>query len=306
MDITWEGLRALLSRFKDASVLLGILYFVSFLLLLPFWLANTPNEINTKAALLLAAVTAFLLINILLNWTYYALVVVPAITAIGIFIIGASLWIATPLVMSPIQAIFGLFTGGFGGGFADLVAGKVMGGFGTMISGATETISRIGQFLMIVAGWFWWLNDRLKNIDHKALGFYLLCLAVLGFSTGVTSLQGLVIFLYIWLWITYRLEQKEGLPQLNIVFKIVASLVVLTKTTQYFTMSNAGLGFYGVCLSGGFLALIWKFKWFITGAPEGVRNVANFLIKHTDNTFFIGKKVNNGEFINNKESGIHA
>lgn len=98
---------------------------------------------------------------------------------------------------------------------------------------------------MIISGWFWWLTDRLKNIDHKALGFYLLCLAILGFSTGTASLQGLIVFLYVWLWIAHRLEGKEGLSQLGIVFKIVGTLVVLTKTAGYFTYGGTALGIYG-------------------------------------------------------------
>lgn len=289
MDITWENLRALLVRFKDGSILLGILYFLSFLLLLPFWLSNAPSAIGNKAALLLAAITAFLLTHIFLNWTYYALVVVPAVAAAGLFVVGALIWVATPLTMAPIQAVVGIFTGGFGGGIADLVAGKAMGGFGALVSGASDTISRIGQLLMIISGWFWWLNDRLKSIDRKALGFYLLCLAILGFLTGTASLEGIIVFLYVWLWITYRLEGKDGFPQLGIIFKIVGSMVVLTKASQYFAFKNAGLGFYGVCVSGGFLVLIWKLRWFMEGAPEGVRKAALYLIERGDKTFFIGK-----------------
>ncbi len=131
MDITWESIRVLLSRFKDGSVVLGILYFVSFLLLLPFWLSNSsffPTSFSTKAVLLLVAITAFLLVHVLLNWTYYALVMLPSVVAIILFITGAAIWVGTPLLMSPLQAIFGLLSGGFGGGIADMVAGKAMGG----------------------------------------------------------------------------------------------------------------------------------------------------------------------------------
>jgi hypothetical protein len=140
---------------------------------------------------------------------------------------------------------------------------------------------------MIVSGWFWWLNDRLKSVDHKALGFYLLCLAVLGFLTGIASFEGLIVFLYIWLWITYRLEGREGLPQLGIIFKIVGSLVVITKATQYFSFHNTGLGIYGVCLSGAFLALIWKFQWFVEEAPEGLRKFVQLLVERGDRVLFI-------------------
>lgn len=290
MDITWENLRALLVRFKDGSILLGVLYFLSFLLSLPFWLSNahSASAVGNNAALLLAAITAFLLTHIFLNWTYYALVVVPAVASVGLFVVGAFIWVATPLTMAPIQAVFSIFTGGFGGGIADLVAGKAMGGFGVLVSGASETISRFGQLLMIISGWFWWLNDRLKSIDHKALGFYLICLSILGFSTGTASLGGVIVFLYVWLWITYRLEGKEGFPHLGIIFKIVGSMVVLTKASQYFAFESVGLGFYGVCVSGSFLILIWKLRWFMEGAPERVRKVALYLVERGNKTFFIG------------------
>lgn len=289
MDITWEKLRALLLRFKDGSILLGILYFLSFLLLLPFWLSSN-SALETKAVLLLAAITAFLATHIFLNWTYCALVVVPAVAAVGLFIVGTVIWVTTPLAMAPIEALFGAFSGGFGGGIANLVAGRAMGGFGTLVSGASDTISRIGQLLMVISGWFWWLSDRLKNIDHKALGFYLICLAILGFSTGMASLGGVIVFLYVWLWITYRLEGKNDFPQLGIIFKIVGSVIVLTKAPQYFVFNNVGLGFYGLCVSGGLLALIWKMRWFLEEAPEGVRKVALYLVERGDKTFFMGSK----------------
>lgn len=292
MNVTWEKLLALLSRFKDGSVLLGVLYFIAFLLILPFWLNEASSQIGPKAALLLAMVAALLLVHILLNWAYYALVMVPAIAAIALFVIGASVWVTAPLVMAPVQAIFGFFSGGlFGGSGIEGIAGAITGGFmkglGTVVSGATESISRFGQLLMVVAGWFWWLNDRLRSIDYKALGFYLLCLAALGFVTGTTTLEGLIVFLYVWLWITYRLEGKEGFPQLGLVFKIVASLVVLLRVPYYFTLDNTGLGIYGTLLSGAFLAVVWKFNWLVTEAPEGVRKFVLYLVERGNKAFFV-------------------
>jgi hypothetical protein len=144
VDITWENICALLARLKDGSVILGILYFISFLFLMPFWVVNAPSAFGTKAVLLFAALTAFLLTHIFLNWTYYALVAAPAFVAIVLFVVGATIWVATPIAMAPVQAIFGFFSGGFGGGIADMVAGKMLGGFGTLISGVSETISRVG------------------------------------------------------------------------------------------------------------------------------------------------------------------
>ncbi|MDQ0287739.1 hypothetical protein SAMN02745218_01204 [Desulfofundulus australicus DSM 11792] len=288
MDITWEKIVALLTRIKDGSVILGILYFISFLLVLPFWLSEAPSEIDIRAVLLLATVSAIFLTHMFLNWAYYALIVVPAIAASCLFTLGAFIWVTTPLIVAPIQAIFGMFGSGFGADMGNMIAGRFMGAFGSMFTGLGESISRTGQLLMIISGWFWWLNDRLRNIDYKALGFYLLCLAVLGFATGIPSMEGIIVFLYVWLWFTYKIQNKEGLPNLTLVFKIVASLAVLLKFPYYFSMasSNPGLGFYGVSVSSGLLVLIWKFEWLLSKSPEGIRRFFGFLTERYDRTFF--------------------
>jgi len=136
-----------------------------------------------------------------------------------------------------------------------------------------------------------WLNDKLRTIDYKALGFYLLCLAALGVLMGVASLEGVIIYLYVWLWFTYKIQNKEGLPNLALVFKLVASLVVLLKVPNYFAMAsdNPELGFYGILISSGLLALTWNLEWLLTQAPEGIRDVFRFLDERFDKVFFFNK-----------------
>ncbi len=287
VEITWEKLLGFLSRFKDASVLLGVLYFVAFILVLPFWLVR-GETVGTRMAFLLAGVTGFLLVQLFLNWTYYALVAVPGIAAIVLFVIGAFVWVGTPLVMAPVHAVIGLFTGGFGGGIADLLAGKMMGSFGVLSKGLEETVSRIGQLLMIVSGWFWWLNERLQKLNHKALGFYLLCLAVFGFTAGNASLEGLIVFLYVWLWLTYRLEGREGLPNLTVVYKLVPTIAVSAKAFQFFFLKNPLLVLYGLVVSGGLIALTWNFDRLLAAGPDAVRRAFGFLVERSDRAFFAG------------------
>ncbi|MBO8128950.1 MAG: hypothetical protein H0Z39_07095 [Peptococcaceae bacterium] len=291
INIVWNDVRSLLLRLRDGSLLLGVLYLIVFLLVLPFWVAHAPSQVGHNMIVLLAMVTALLLVHIFLNWAYYALVAVPAIAAIGLFVVGACLWVATPMVMAPLAALFGMFSGGFG--VADLggmIAGKFFGAGGQLVAGMSETISRFGQLLMIIAGWFWWLNDKLRSINYKALGFYLLGLASLGYTTGIASTEGLIVFLYVWLWITYRIEERQDMPNLVLVYKIIASVPVVVKALHYISLDNVGLAYYGLIISGGLLAVIWQFSWLVSQAPEGVRNVLQFLLERGDKTFFVGKE----------------
>lgn len=293
MDVVF--LRRLLPKLKNASILLGIMYFLSFLLLLPIWL-GFRKEIPAEMGFLLLTGVSIIVVHLILNWSYYMLVIVPAVASIILFFSGAALWIFAPLIVMPFKFFFSMF-GGIGGGFPELIAGSFMKGFSEIFNDLGEVISRFGQFLMIVAGWFWWLNDKMRKIDHKALGFYLLCLAIYGFSSGMTSLQGLIIFLYVWLWVKFKLEEKESdLPSLGILFKIVATLLIIFKvpTLGQFDVGHVFYGkaneaieallvFYRLLLTGGLLAFVWRYEWLVGKLPQSFGSAVRNFFKLGDN-----------------------
>ncbi|WP_027365739.1 hypothetical protein [Desulfotruncus alcoholivorax] len=60
-------------KIKDAGLFLGMLYLVSFLIILPFYLRDTGN-ILTGAELMLIAILGIVLVQIFLNWIYILIV----------------------------------------------------------------------------------------------------------------------------------------------------------------------------------------------------------------------------------------
>lgn len=212
-----------LLKTKQPAVFLGVIYLISFILILPFAL-KTSGGVLTQAKLLLIATIATGLVHILLNWLYCLVVAVPLVMSAVLFIIGGLIWLFAPLngiILDLVfKMVFGLFEAIVGGAFS------FSGSIGYLI----EFTSRCGQTIMVLSGGLWWLVQKAKDINYKAIAIYLIALAIYGIFSGVTSISGLLMFLVIWAIVYYKISEDGQLPDLKTVFKIVATIAIIFGT----------------------------------------------------------------------------
>ncbi len=257
-------------KIKDAGLFLGVLYLVSFLLLLPFYLRNTGN-ILSGAELMLIAILSIVLVQVFLNWLYILIIHIPFIMAAIIGTTGLIIFVFSPLLIIPVELIQNAASMFIGGSF--------LGNSLTLLSDFTY---RLGQGMMIVAGVIWWLVEKAKNINYAALSGYLIGLAGLGIIAGISNFSSLLVFLTIWAVVYLKVSGNENIPDLRIIFKLVATVAVVfgmfkisvvsegkgfMDTVFYFSQSDnifktSGyhnfLRFYEILLAVFFLLGIWK------------------------------------------------
>ncbi|WP_031516646.1 hypothetical protein [Desulfofalx alkaliphila] len=272
---------------KNPAALLGTLYLICFCLMLPFYLTYSGSQILTESVMLLLSLVAIVGVHILLNWAYCLAKIIPITMSIILFATGSIVWVMTPLFMAPLEMILGvtfgtidIFTRGVGSSFMVGVSG--------MIGGVTETVSRIGQLLMIIAGWFWWLAEKTSKLDQKALGFYLICLAAFGVISGLASLYGLLIFLYFWLIVLYQLEGRDDVPRLRLIFQLVATVIIALKVPTSIiytemTVTNqisSWLSAYQSLLMIIMLLVVWKPNMLVDVMPDKIKELGSNILNN--------------------------
>ncbi|KXG75489.1 hypothetical protein AN618_18570 [Fervidicola ferrireducens] len=260
MNEIFGHIKKLLFRIKDPAILMGTLYLCSFLLLWPFWTTYHGGPLDNYQLMLLSIV-AVVLVHIFLNWTYVVIVAVPALAAAVLFGVGAAIWIFSPTYIGIISGILLPFTTLFG----------LDSSSSAIISGIGETVSRIGQFMMILAGGLWWLVEKAKDVRQPALVFYLMGLASFGFLSSITSAQALLAFLFFWLVVDAKLRNVE-IPTIGMIFRVLTTIAIIFKIPFLPVRYNGVLGGlvwgYKMCLTGGLLAIVWKADQLVNLLPE--------------------------------------
>ncbi len=217
------------NKLKDSAALLGILYLLSFVLLLPFWLRLHGGVLKLAEVLVLAMVSVAL-VQALLNWLYLAVIAAPLIGAAVLGAAGLAVYVVTPLFVGVIGGVLKM-------GIPLLGA---MGGIDFVVQNIGEFVSRLGQAGMILAGVLWWAVENARKIDYAALGVFLFATVSLGLAAGANSLAGAFFFLVVWLVLYTRLQSRGEMGKsLVLVFKLAATLVVI-----------AGVGAIGVRYGG--------------------------------------------------------
>lgn len=263
MNEIFNHIKQLLIRIKDPAILMGTLYLCSFLLLWPFWVNYHGGPLDNYHLMLLSIV-AIVLVHIFLNWTYVVIVAIPALAAAILFGVGAVIWIFSPTYIGIISGILLPFTTLFG----------LNASSSAIISGIGETVSRIGQFMMILAGGLWWLVEKAKDVRQPALVFYLIGLASFGFLSSITSAQALLTFLFLWLVVDAKLRNVE-IPTVGMIFRVLATIAIIFKI-PFLPVRYSGIvgGFvwgYKICLTGGLLTVVWKTDRLANLLPEKVK-----------------------------------
>lgn len=212
-------LAQVLFQAKNTAVVLGVLYAVAFLLLLPATLLRGGSAV-TMGGILILMIAAVAVIHALLNFTYLLVVAFPAVMAAAFALLGVTIWLTAPLVGSFVMALVSMIP------FVDLSGSTVL---------IIEFVSRFGQTLMLVAGALWWAIEKMRSINQGALVVFLFVVGSLGLFTGSRSWSGAMVFLVVWMAIYFRLnDASPGGVQQNIalVFKAVATLAILFGTLR--------------------------------------------------------------------------
>lgn len=303
------GAVRLLDKVKDGSVFLGILYGMSFLLLLPIYLQNTNGNVLSVATVVLLLVVSVLIVNFLLNITYYAIIAVPLTAAAILGGSGYFIWLFSPLFIGTLFSMFdaalssAMFIFG-GGGF----------NFSGIISHMTTFIDRVGQTLMVLAGAIWWFVKKAKDFNHKALSIYLIFLGGLGVMSGLISYSYTIMFLFIWgvVYLKVNGDTENATKEMVNLFKIIATAAIILGTFKAEIIMGAGAipkimfnttdffkapGYtlfiqgYTLILSGLILTGIWKPSIITKRLPDPIKEKANkfkdYLLKKTKNIIHI-------------------
>ena len=209
----------LLGRVKSSGILLGIAYLIAFVFTLPYALAVSGGTGVTGDLLIgLAAVVAIVVVQILLNWMYVALVAAPALAAAILVSVGWAIWLAAPMVAIPVDLALKIVMGA-------LTLGTIS--LGSTVTLAVDAATRFGQTLIALGGVFWWAVRRLGNANYIALGAFVTGIALLGILSGAVGLSGVAVFLVVWLMLYMRIKGDTNLPDLRRLFQVVASLAVI-------------------------------------------------------------------------------
>ncbi len=290
-------LAKLLNGIKDVGIFTGVLYFLSFILLLPFALNQTGNVL-TVAEIVLIMVVAVVVVHILVNFLYYLLVAIPFAASVLLFISGYLLFLFAPIFGVSAQIVLSVVLGAF-----SAVVGALSGidiGLNYMV----EFITRVGQTLMALGGFMFWLVTKGKEVNYFALGVFLVLLTLFGvITTGLTSFVGLFAFLFIWLIVYYKVKDNN-IPDLTILFKIIATVLVLlgsyavklyesgsfmfSASSVYGSPGYAQfLNIYGTVITIGLLIGIWKPTVLTNLFASGVREKIRGLFNRVSNSYFV-------------------
>lgn len=225
-----EKLATLLLKIKNPAILMGSLYAVAFILLLPLTLERTGGTLDLAGTLFLSLIAA-LATHIALNWFYYLAVIFPAVMAAVSFVSGMLIWIFAP-ALTLLVLILSMGTGE------------------VWVAPITEIITRLGQAGMIIGGGFWWLTQKLGRVKYQALVVYLVALGILGICMGIIQPCTAFVSLLVWAVIYLKVQGEERLGDLRVVFQIVASAMVLAGINAIHVAPEGR--WLGASLAGGY------------------------------------------------------
>lgn len=215
-------LRALF-QVKDSAIFLGCLYFIVFIVLLPEFILR--QGVVNGLSIIAIGIVSILIVHLFLNWLYVAVVIVPLVMASIFFIVGCLLWLFAPIIFFGIEVAIQIATLLFDAEIS--------------LSLLNEFFSRFGQLLMIISGGLWWVVNKSKDLNYKALIAYIILVLMVGILIGVTSFARLAGTLLIWLVIYSKVKGDENIPDLTLLFKIAASAVVIIGA---FSVEAVGIG----------------------------------------------------------------
>ncbi len=291
------ALAKLLNGIKDVGIFTGVLYFLSFILLLPFALNQTGNVL-TVAEVILVMVLAVVVVHIFINFLYYLLVAIPFAASVLLFVSGYLLFLLAPIFGASAQITLSVALGAI-----SAVLGA-LSGIDIGLNYIVEFITRWGQTLMAIGGFMFWLVTKGKEVNYFALGVFLVLLTLFGvITTGLTSFVGLFAFLFIWLIVYYKVKDSN-IPDLTILFKIIATVLVLLGSyavkiyegsSFIFSASSVYgspgyeqfLNIYGTVITIGLLIGIWKPTVYTNLFAPGIREKIRGLFNRLSNSYFV-------------------
>ncbi len=216
-----------LYKVKDATIFLGILYCITFVLLLPI-LIKYSDSAPTLLQMSLFSLLCVVLVHLLFNWLYYLVIAIPLIISGLIFILGWAMYIYAPLCTGIIMLIFSIFSSAL----------SVLGVFDldtSWIGYITSFIEHLGQFFIAIGGIFWWFVQKGESIKYRALYVYLVFLVFVGAQLGIGGLQNIFYFLFIWLLLYLKIsgvdDIKQNIKSITVLFRLGASIVVMAGIT---------------------------------------------------------------------------
>ncbi|MGI9862514.1 hypothetical protein SDD30_14130 [Moorella naiadis] len=271
MDNITKVAKNILFGIKDPAILIGTLYVISFLLLWPF-LQNFHFGPLNEYKLLLVSVIGIVLVHLFLNWVYVLTVAIPMTMVVILFVAGAAIWIFAPTYTGFIVGAFSVWDF-FMAGLSSLPS--------NIVSGLGESVSRIGQFMMMLAGGLWWLVQKAKSIEQNALVVYLIGLGSFGFLSSLVSTEALFAFLFFWMIVNAKVQGKEA-PNIANIFRILSTIAVVFKVpflpVHYQGMAAGILWLYKAGLTGTMLMGIWKPEKLLEFLPEQFKQYGTVLV----------------------------
>lgn len=216
-------------KFRNSALLLGTLYTITFLILLPVVVAKR-GSVLVLAEVLAVMILAAVVVHLMLNFTYVLTVLFPLTMAVVFLITGAALWFAAPLLK--------MYVGAIGGIFSMLLSAVGAGGsfpFESAVDGYVEFISRLGEAFFALAAAMWWAVEKVKDINQGAIVVYLVLLLSMGFLSGFAGVGTLLTFFLVWLAVFLRLQQTDNgttsvHKQIKALLKAGATLALLFGT----------------------------------------------------------------------------
>lgn len=269
---------------KSGSAILGVLYALTLLLMIPVFssMGLSFDNMLVRAGMI---VLSIVIIHFSINGLYYMLVTVPLVLTISFFVVGWAIWLFTPFVFIFVD-IFASVLSVFGLG--DLLKTQNLSDFWT----------RIGQTFMGIGTGIWWLTKKVKDINYPALLIYIIALTLVGLFTSSIQYSYPVIFLLLWATVSYKIHEDPRFnanEELSIVMKIVISLALLIGAFKNIYVANNtwygeksfGLIIYSILT---FLAVsygVWKPKKILKLLPKEARKLLKSLIENMSKFVFI-------------------
>lgn len=207
-----------MGRVKSVGVLVGLLYFMAFLLILPYVAASDDHAISGTAQLFAAGIIAVVVVQILLNWAAISMAAAPLVWAASFAVVGWVIWLFAPLAIIPINVMTGMILAFFPGAGTAATANYQF---------IVDFLTRMGQFLMALGAAFWWVARKLLGVNQLAIGVYVVSLGLLGILSGVWGLGPVMVFLLVWLVVYTKLSDQKNLPDLKRIFQVVAAIALL-------------------------------------------------------------------------------
>ncbi|GEL77103.1 hypothetical protein [Tenuibacillus multivorans] len=211
-----------LFKIKDSGIFLGVLYVIALILMLPVYLYYFDNTISIITFTLLGLLV-ILIVHLVLNWLYYLVIIIPLLMSVLLFVLGWAIFILSPLFQTYITFLLDMADT-----FMSMVGLSLPSNF---IDPLFKFFDRIAEFLIVISGISWWLINKGKNINYKALAFYLVFIAFAGVLIGFGSMVNVFFILFIWYLIYLKVNNvndRKEFANLAILFKIGATAMIIS------------------------------------------------------------------------------